>query len=69
MGLRIKNAKNGDTPLTIVHRQLTEFGNGAPEDKAHVANSVLGTKVEKIEDLDEEQLAELSQKIAQVMYS
>jgi hypothetical protein len=68
MGLRIKQPE-GDTPLLVVTRQLNELGNGTPGEKAQVANYLLYTKVEKIEDLDEEQLAKLSQKIAQVMYS
>jgi hypothetical protein len=67
--MKLHNAQNGDTPLKIVHRQLTELGNGTMEEKAGVANQLLGTEVEKIEELDEGQLAKLSQEIARVMYS
>ena len=75
MGLRIKGAQNGDTPLTIVHRLMTEeMGEQTPIDKARVANDLLSqgnrsyVPVDTIEDLSEEQLALLAELISNGLY-
>lgn len=75
MGLRINNAQQGDTPLTIVHRLMTEdMGEQTPIDKARVANQLLSQKnkeykpVDRIEDLSDAQLAELTGLILKGIY-
>lgn len=67
MSLKI-GLKQGDTPLKIVHRLMTEeMGEQTPIDKARVANQLLGTNVDVIEDLSDAQLAELTAKIIKGM--
>lgn len=66
--MRLHIAQQGDTPLKIVHRLLAEdMGEQTPIDKARVANQLLGTKVDVIEDLSDAELTELAYKIAKGM--
>lgn len=71
--MKLHNAQNGDTPLKIVHRLMTEdMGEQTPIDKARVANSLLSHKdykpVDRIEDLSDGQLAELTKLILKGLY-
>jgi hypothetical protein len=67
--MKLHNAQNGDTPLKIVHRLMTEdMGEQTPIDKARVANQLLKTNVEKIEDLSDAELAELTGKLLKGLY-
>ena len=72
--MKLHNAQNGDTPLTIVDRLLwEEMGEQTPIDKARVANDLLSQRnkgyvpVDRIEELDDSQLAELAGKIVKGM--
>lgn len=67
--MKLHNPQQGDTPLSIVHRLMTEdMGEQTPIDKARVANDLLGTNVDRIEDLSDAQLAELTAKIMKGLY-
>jgi len=69
MALRIGSAQQGDTPLMIAHRLLTEdCGYNTPRDKAVVANQLLGTNVDKIEDLSDAELASLVEHLVKQLY-
>jgi hypothetical protein len=73
--MKLHNAQNGDTPLKIVHRLMTEdMGEQTPIDKARVANQLLSQRnkeykpVDRIEDLSDAQLAELTGLILKGLY-
>jgi hypothetical protein len=73
--MKLHNAQNGDTPLKIVHRLMTEdMGEQTPIDKARVANEYLSKAdkhykpVDRIEDLSDGQLAELTKYLLKGLY-
>jgi hypothetical protein len=70
MGVKIKRGYGGDTPLSITHRVLNDHcGYNDPDEKAKVANQILGTSVRRIEDLSDNQLAKLSHELVRTAYN
>ena len=68
--MKMHQGQRGDTPLLVLHRQLTEYvGEQTDADKARFANDLLGTDVWHISELSIEQMSQLSMRIAEMQNS